>query len=248
MLPTTKTAIMMGFARTVDSEHAERSDKRIAKRVAFGQQALKTLGRLPSLSGERYALVSPTARYGAMIEGYKITKLADRVSNDTKREFSLPRRAMSMASSRGRVTPDMVSSLMSFFREDMETLAHHLRLSFLPEKISAKEALPILERIASERRIAPPTGADVAAVIRAANPGSGHAGGRPRKVRTFTGTLSGHSRPYTSTAIVEPSVPTQVSRVTDLPAPTFGAGANDVAALLDAFHAATLRQSAEVSA
>ena len=247
MLPTTKTAIMMAVAHTNTSEHAERSDKRIAKRVAFGQQALKNLGRLPSLSGERYALVSPSARYSAMQEAYRLTRVADRVSNDTKREFSLPRRAMSMASSRGRITPDMVSSLMSFFREDMESLAHHLRLSFLPEKISAKEALPILERIASERRIAPPTAADVSAVIRVANPGSGHAGGRPRKVRTFTGTLSGHSRLYASTAIVEPSVPSQTSRMPAVPAPTFGAGESNTAALLDAFHAATLRQSVEVS-
>lgn len=63
--------------------------------------------------------------------------------NAVKREHQLPRRALSMASSKGRCTPDMLDSLMRFFRNPSD-MAHTLLLSFLPEQVSTKQANDLL--------------------------------------------------------------------------------------------------------
>lgn len=243
MLPTTKTAIMMAVAHTSAAEHAERSDKRIVARVAVGQKALKTAGGLPSLSGERYPLFYPSGRSEANVGAYKLAGWAER-TNAECRESTLGRRATYMCASRGRVVPNMLESLLAYFGNPSE-LSSRVLASFLPEKVSAKEAKALVPSLISHVRTLPPTDAEISALIRSINPGSGHAGGRPRKVRTYIGTLAGHSRTFASDAVPAPSTPSQQGTGTPGYVRPFGSGAANVAALLDAFHAATLRQSAE---
>lgn len=112
----------------------------------------------------------------------------DRVSNDEYRAQRLPRLAQGMASRKGRpANPDTAAQFVSSFSSQFP-MVQRLAMAFLPEKIAHKDAEAIVSRLAGERGFTfdPKDKADAAAfraLMASVNPGSGRAGGRPRKVR-----------------------------------------------------------------
>lgn len=157
-------------------------------------------------AGPRYGLNYGSMRQDASSTANLILKGCDEVigfSNNLRREFSLPRRAMSMASSRGRCTPDMLDSLMAFFGNP-SSLASHLLASFLPERPTYARLVTYLadngiEATADEIKALKLFGGNRAT--------SGAKGGRPRKVRTVESFGHGHSRAYHSDAVVDSPIP-----------------------------------------
>lgn len=121
--------------------------------------------------------------------------------NNAKRDHSLPRRAISMASSRGRATPDMQASLMEFFSSP-GSMAEHLLASFLPARPNYNTLVAYLDGLGIVA-----TKAEITALKLFGGSRTGGAGGRPRKVRLVQAFGQGHSRAYVSTAVPTGRIP-----------------------------------------
>lgn len=166
-------------------------------------ESAKRTGRV-SAGGPSYRVATSAALTEVNAIWLPKAKMAD-VRNDQAREAALPRRAHKMAKTGGRQTPDMLESLMAYFTAP-HALAAATAIYTLPCKVSAKEATEILagHGITADA-------SEVRTLIKSINPGSGRAGGRPRKVRVGTTFGKGHSASHVSTYVPFPGVPTQVS-------------------------------------
>lgn len=135
--------------------------------------------------GSRYGLSTGKGRSEANLTTtilLKGTETFDR--NATKVEHKLPARALSMASSRGRVRPDMLESLMAFFSNPGD-MAHHLLLSFLPVRVASAQAKdlltdPFVVDVIEGLGVEVPT--NMAGLVRSINPANTHAGRAPSRV------------------------------------------------------------------
>lgn len=130
----------------------------------------------PRHSGER-----TTARLTATQDAAKhiLLKGLEGDRNNYKRDCSLPARAMSMCASRGRVQPDMLEALLSFFASP-GALAESLLNSFLPERPAYGPLVEYLGELGIEA-----TAKDITALkLFGGNRAPGH--GAPRRVSVFT--------------------------------------------------------------
>lgn len=94
--------------------------------------------------GPRYVLSTGKGRSEALVVAGTLLAGTETWSmNNAKRDHSLPRRALSMASSKGRCTPDMLASLMAFFSNPGD-MAQTLLVSFLPTKVGTDQAKALL--------------------------------------------------------------------------------------------------------
>lgn len=168
------------------AESAERHERYVARSIRNRRWSV--------VSGEATA----TAAQGASVrllerKADRILRSSEqRVSNDEYRASRLPRIAQGMTSRKGRpANPDVAEQFVSSFGSQFP-VAQRLAAAFLPEKISQKDAVAVVSRLAGERGFTfdPTDKGDMSALreaMRIANPGSGRAGGRPRKVRDRSG-------------------------------------------------------------
>lgn len=206
LLPTTRTAILMAQARTADADHAEATDKRSARRLARAK-ALQARGAFPCLSGELYPLATPAGRRDAQsISALLVTTTGPSVLNDMHRARRINRIAQSMATRKGRLTPEGIEHLVSSFSSQFP-MEHAIMAMLLPEKIAHAEAKAILKGHGLD--VDTPT---LSALMRRVNPSTSRAGGRPYKVRTgrLAAPFGTWRRTYSSTALPLPVEPTQV--------------------------------------
>lgn len=133
---------------------------------------------VPTRSGERYPIGTAQGRREASTVATVLLRGTEDIlnRNNVRRDFSLPRRAMSMASSRGRVRPDGLASVMAFFQNPAE-MATGMLLSFLPTKVSAATAKQVVEEVGLTA-----TPGEIAALIRSINPSTGRNGRAPSRL------------------------------------------------------------------
>ena len=161
-------------------EAIEATDAMRAKRVKFLQAG-------GNLSRERYTLASAAGRnfaakgaqsYMGREMGPDDAFLIDR--NNIRRDCSLPKRALSMAASRGRVAPDMAVALMAYFSNPAD-FAQSLMLSILPASVTRAEATAVVEATGLSA-----TPAEISALVRIVNPATPRNGGAPGRCSVFT--------------------------------------------------------------
>lgn len=129
-----RVAEQMRIARANDAAHAARIAERAAARNEMTADQRKSLPRpLPRIAP---ALATAKGRSEAALVASTLLRGTEDIldRNNLKRDHSLPRRALSMASSKGRCTPDMLDSLLRFFANPAD-MAHGMLASFLPIKL-----------------------------------------------------------------------------------------------------------------
>ena len=170
--PVSQAKTIIAEMRAADAAHAARNAEKLA------QGTMKGLPRIPTTA--KLTEGQQTAK-AVLLKGTE--NVLDR--NAMKREHSLPRRAMSMASRKGRITPDMLDSLMAFFRNPAE-MAQGLLLSFLPTKVALADAKALVaERATLEGWGEAATAAlltDLPAILRGINPSTGRNGRAPSRL------------------------------------------------------------------
>ena len=158
-------------AETVEAQDAARRIK--VRRLQAGY----------NLSGERYPVATRIGRENAAVSSAILlrgTEDAD-IRNAQRRDFSIPRRAMSMCSSRGRVTPDAMASLLAYF-SNPSSLTEAIYLSILPERPSYARLVEFLADNGIEA-----TEAEIKALkLFGSNRGMRDGGGAPRQVKHYT--------------------------------------------------------------
>lgn len=202
---TTTTAQILAEMRANNRAAIQTFTESVDETVATAGKQMRRNGVIKA-GGPRYGLTYSSFRADAATTAHVLLKGTEDVigfSNNVRREFSLPRRALSMASSRGRCTPDMLDSLMAFFGNP-SSMASHLLASFLPERPS----YPALVTYLADNGIEASTAEIKALKLFGGNRAVGGAkGGRPRKVRTAESFGQGHKRPYVSAAAVDGPIP-----------------------------------------
>ena len=179
------------------------AEMRAANAQAIAAQAEESAERLDayrkrSMRNRRWSVVSgeatavaqqgPNQRAAERAADRILRSSENRVDNNAYRGSRLPRIAASMAAGgKGRLTADTAAQFVSSFSSQFP-LAQRLAAAFLPQKVAHKDAEAILVRLAGERGFTfdPKDKGDAVAfraLMREVNPGSGRAGGRPRKVR-----------------------------------------------------------------
>lgn len=190
------------------AESAERHERYVARSIRNRRWSV--------VSGEATATAAQAASVRVLErKADRILRSSEqRVSNDEYRANRLPRIAAGMTSRKGRpANPDVAEQFVSSFGSQFP-VAQRLAAAFLPEKISQKDAVAVVSRLAGERGFTfdPTDKGDMSALreaMRIANPGSGRAGGRPRKVRA---------------SVVDPSVVASVPPAVGVLAGTYDAG------------------------
>lgn len=196
-----RTSDIIADLRSSDAEYASlvaaEGAVRDESRTEYLKRAKRT-GRYSAVSGERTALPL-AARQEMERRGTRILRAAGEAtgselegSNDAYRTRRLPRMAQGMARKHGRSGNENVAQQFVASFSSQWSAVERLLIGFLPEKVAHKDGQEIVERLAVERRFTfdPADKADMAAfraMMREVNPASGHAGGRPRKVREVAG-------------------------------------------------------------
>lgn len=144
-MSTSRTAAILAEMKRDNHEAVMTFCDEVDERVEVKGRRMRREGVIRTGEG-RYSLSTGSGRSEATAIAQTLLVGAQDVvgfSNNLRREFSLPKRALSMASSKGRCTPDMLASLMSFFSNPGD-MAHTLLASFLPTKVSTADASTLL--------------------------------------------------------------------------------------------------------
>lgn len=203
----TRTAEILAEMRAENSAalsaQAAQAALNAEQREEYRKGALRRTRRYPVTSGERTRLPRAAAlemeRRGSVLlrQAGEATGTAREQGNDTWKSNKLPRMAAGMAKKKGRgISENVAEQFVSSFGSQWSCV-ERLLVGFLPEKISHKDGERILGDLSGRSTpLAPrgftfdPKGADKEAfrqAMRQVNPGSGRAGGRPRKVRESVG-------------------------------------------------------------
>lgn len=182
--PMTRTAQILAEMRSDNTATIKAFNESIDEVVEAKGRRMRRNGVVRT-GGSRYALATSKGRSDANLTStilLKGTETFDR--NAAKREHQLPARALSMASSRGRVRPDMLESLMAFFSSPGD-MAHHLLLSFLPVRVASTQAKdlladPFVVDVIEGLGVKVPT--NMANLVRSINPANTHAGRAPSRL------------------------------------------------------------------
>lgn len=182
------TSTIIAEMRKANSDAIASHNDKMATKDWWAKQGTILPSPLPKV---RPALATAKGRSEAQMTAQLLlvgTKDVDR--NMLKREASLPRRAMSMAASRGRVTPDGFESVMRYFANP-GSMAQGLLASFLPEKVSTEQAKallsdPFVVDVIEGFGVKVPAAKEAVALVK--NPSSGRGGGAPGRVIIADGT------------------------------------------------------------
>lgn len=183
VLPTPERKQTMSKAQTIiaemraaDAAHAARNAARLAE------------GTMPSLPRERYALATASGRADAQGTANLLLKGTDDIRNGQRRDFSLPRRAMSMAASRGRVKPDMLTAVMAYFQSPTD-MAQSLLAGFLPAALTLAEAKAIVAQKATDEGWGESATTalmrDLPTILKSLNPSRSHNGRASARVHIY---------------------------------------------------------------
>ncbi len=157
-------------AETVEAQDAARRIK--VRRIQAGW----------NVTGQRYGVASAAVRADARITAGILLRgtqdLVDR--NNVRRDCSLPKRALGMASTKGRVTPDMATSLLAFF-QNPASFAQAVALSILPESLSAKQVTALCDSIGLTT-----DAKTTSALLARVNPATPRNGGASHRCSVFT--------------------------------------------------------------
>jgi hypothetical protein len=182
LTPMSKAQTIIAEMRAADAAHAARNAEKLAE------------GTMKGLPKERYPLATSAGRRDALLAETVILKgcgMYDRNNDATKLTAAVKRVNNKFRSKAGRQTPDNLASLLAFFAENIGNITEQALVTALPVKVSDKQAKAMLAEVAFMEGFPgvngpvslPTSPAEIRALVKSVNPGSGRAGGRPRKVR-----------------------------------------------------------------
>lgn len=259
-LPTDPTAMRLGikFAQE-DEKRAKRHAAQVRIQKSQGRAIVlnhKNAEQVASRSKRKFARASADGilRRGGFTTGAR--------RNDGRRDYQLPKVARSMAVRRGRFTPSGVEHFVSSYSSQF-AMAQQMLSSFLPVKVDRQDALRILApyiRTTQVRRqrvskngayrevkvvLTPSTSwpffraTPLNQVMAKVNPNTGRVGGRPRKAQLVGSERWGARR---ATQDMRPvGGPTHAAQELRTAHRGFGRGAQDISAMLDAYHEQVVR-------
>lgn len=181
-----RTAEIIASMRAADAAHAARNAEKLADGTMRGlpriRPALATSAGRADAAGTATLLLRATP--SEAVADYTVA-----TRNNVKRDHALPRIARSMATKKGKQTPDQLASVMAFFQNPSD-MAQSLLGAFLPTKLGTADVKALFAEeyvtdmvgafLATHGKGSIPTAANIIRAV--GNPATGRSGRAPSRL------------------------------------------------------------------
>src|SRR5688572_5691076 len=186
-----RTTEIIAQMRAADAAHAARNAEKLAEGTMRGLPRIRPT--LATSAGRADATSTATLILRAT-PSEEVADYTIATRNNVKRDHSLPRIARSMATKKGKQTPDSLASVMAFFQSPSD-MATSLLGAFLPTKLGTADVKALFAEeyvaemvgafLATHGKGAIPAAADIIRAV--GNPATGRSGRAAGRVRIADG-------------------------------------------------------------